>query len=116
MAKKLEKKENPKFFVQEPWPFSHFQTIFLVNLDHKWTYSRFSRRRQVQCTRGGAWARVDRHFRRRVGARPASGRRVVSTYVFVSSSRLISYIYTLGKTYSEDFRGQARLGGYDPAT
>ncbi|XP_050130793.1 uncharacterized protein LOC126607292 [Malus sylvestris] len=48
------------FFIPEPWPFGHFQTIFLVNLDLNWTSSR--------------------------------------------------------ETYFEDFRGQARLEGYDPAT
>ena len=80
---------------------------------------------------------------RRVGARAASGWRVVDTYVSVTSSRSISYIYTLGlgklwefylgfricalinyilvishigETYPEDVRGQARLGGYDPTT
>ena len=82
-------------------------------------------------------------FARRLGARAAFGRRVVDTYVSVSSSRSISYIYTLGlgklwefylgfrlcalinytlvildigETYPEDVRGQARLGGYNPAT
>ena len=76
---------------------------------------------------------------RRVGARAGSGRRVVYTCVFVTSSRSISYICTLGlgklwefylgfrmcalinsilvishigETYSEDVRGQAMLRGF----
>ena len=104
----------------------------------------FAKKESTMCTRGGAWSFAQPPCGGAWGrVRPPIGWHVVDTCVSVTSSRSISYIYTLGlgklwefylgfricalinyilvishigETYPEEVRGQARLGGYDPTT